>query len=608
MVKRAATIQLGRQAFAYLRAISEGLAVMEAARRYLAIDHGAAAITAHRQVVDQVRAIARRRGDSRWRLIGIELRDRPPPVDAPPSLDAWIEREGLDDWSEAEALALYEERFAVADPQEARRRGRDERLRASRLALLTELEQTSVEEASPADRLSGWIPEDLAARFAAIGTFTLGDLHRQIERGGRWWSNLAGFGPVKAKRLERHLRFLLVHHDRTVAWPVAFAQSQLPMLDGQSGINRATRTGAGLAANTDREAVRAWIQARARSPATARQYEREAERFVLWCLLERGKALSDATAEDCGAYMAFLSDVPAPWISRRKVERYTLGWAPFAGPLSIASQQLALTLLHSLMQWLRDAGYLQINPWALVSRRLGDDPLHHQPGSESRAFTERAWAALGEHLQANGDSPSNARLWWICTFEEAVGLRAAELLAARRGDLRSTPAGWLIDVRGKGQRNRSVPVPSAAIEATRRYFQFKGLDFDGCAAHAPLLSALDNPLAPISYSALYETFTRFVKRAMKTTVLPMDQRDRARRASTHWLRHTYATRAAERHVDADVLQANLGQKDPRTTALYYRAQIERRQAQIERAFGTAPLEFADEEGGRAPSAAAGRNR
>ena len=44
------------------------------------------------------------------------------------------------------------------------------------------------------------------------------------------------------------------------------------------------------------------------------------------------------------------------------------------------------------------------------------------------------------------------------------------------------------------------------------------------------------------------------------------------------------TRAAEREVPPDVLQESLGQADPRTTARYYRAQMERRQAAMEKAF------------------------
>ncbi|RYF04284.1 MAG: hypothetical protein EOO77_29870, partial [Oxalobacteraceae bacterium] len=67
--------RLGRHHFAHLRAVAEGLSLSDAAHRYLAIEHGAEAVTAHRLVVEQVRALARRRGDARWRLIGIEIRD-----------------------------------------------------------------------------------------------------------------------------------------------------------------------------------------------------------------------------------------------------------------------------------------------------------------------------------------------------------------------------------------------------------------------------------------------------------------------------------------------------------------------------------------------------
>ena len=90
------------------------------------------------------------------------------------------------------------------------------------------------------------------------------------------------------------------------------------------------------------------------------------------------------------------------------------------------------------------------------------------------------------------------------------------------------------------------------------------------------------PAQPIGYSALHQTFTRFVKRA--TRQLPEAERRRAENASAHWLRHTHATRAAERNVPPDILQESLGQTDPRTTARYYRAQIERRQLAMEKAF------------------------
>jgi hypothetical protein len=68
-----AAARLGPQHFAYLRAWVEGVDQAEAARRYLDLAHGHALANLHAQVVDQLRALARRRGDTRWRLVGIDV-------------------------------------------------------------------------------------------------------------------------------------------------------------------------------------------------------------------------------------------------------------------------------------------------------------------------------------------------------------------------------------------------------------------------------------------------------------------------------------------------------------------------------------------------------
>ena len=99
------------------------------------------------------------------------------------------------------------------------------------------------------------------------------------------------------------------------------------------------------------------------------------------------------------------------------------------------------------------------------------------------------------------------------------------------------------------------------------------------------MAALEEPTRAISYASLYETFTRFVRRALVASDLDEAAKRQAQKASLHWLRHTHATRFAERGGDLDVLQANLGHADPRTAAVYFRAQIERRQKQAEKAFG-----------------------
>jgi len=50
--------RLGRHHFAHLRAIAEGLDLQTSAKRYLGVEHGHEAKTAHRQTVEAVRMLA----------------------------------------------------------------------------------------------------------------------------------------------------------------------------------------------------------------------------------------------------------------------------------------------------------------------------------------------------------------------------------------------------------------------------------------------------------------------------------------------------------------------------------------------------------------------
>ena len=101
------------------------------------------AVTAHRLVVDQVRAVARRRGETSARP------DRPddPRLDtAQPSLEEFIAERGLDGWSEAEVTELCRVRGETRDRTRAQRR---ERLRRRQIELLRSLESAVAEAPSP---------------------------------------------------------------------------------------------------------------------------------------------------------------------------------------------------------------------------------------------------------------------------------------------------------------------------------------------------------------------------------------------------------------------------------------------------------------------------
>ena len=68
-------------------------------------------------------------------------------------------------------------------------------------------------------------------------------------------------------------------------------------VDGSRGRFRAPRNTCKIKASNDYEAVQAWI-ALHDAPATQRAYRKEAERLILWAIIERKQALSSLTTDD----------------------------------------------------------------------------------------------------------------------------------------------------------------------------------------------------------------------------------------------------------------------------------------------------------------------
>jgi integrase len=589
--------RLGPHHFACLRAVAEGLDVGDCARRYLGIEHGHEAKTAHQEAVDAVRAVARRRGESAWRLVGLTIRT---PQGAPrPSLESFAAQHGLDGFSESEVVKLYEEAFP-AD----RKTARGQRLRERQLTLLRRLEGLAAETPQPSDLVAGWFDEALAAKLVTAGLLTLGALNARISAGGVWWRALPAVGIAKARRLERHLATLLPRDlqppkplftlSATPAlWgapsPARASDAQTDEALGDLVVQEATKVALAsplLDVNSDLQAVQSWIQARAGSLATVRVYQREAHRLLLWLQYERrGTTLAQMSVADCGAFMTFLQNIPPRWISRARAAPGQPGWAPFRGPLSHQSCRQAITIIASLFAWLQSAQYLSANPWVLVNQATGDDPGKKM--LDTKALSEAAMAEVLRFVDAQAPSPSRARIRFTLLFVESVGLRSAELLSATLGDLRMEPEGWVMQVRGKGSKNRIAAVPGQAMNALQDYLLIRGLSsIQDAPPEAPLLASSLDPMAPIGYQALYEHVKGWLAKAVRASDLPANERDRLAGATTHWLRHTFGTRAIARQVPLDVIQAQMGHASIQTTtAIYGRAPIQRRVDELGKAFG-----------------------
>ena len=613
------TTQVGAHHLAYLRALAEGVAQQQAAARYLGHDKvdGAAALRQlHNTTVDQVRALARRQGDARWRLIGLTMR---PQQAQPPaqSLDEWAHEQAMDGFSHADLLLHYAEAFP-AD----RRAQRQGRLRSQQLALLQSLAQTAVEPALPHHRLDAWFPAHLCKPLLASGVLLLSDLQARVRTGGRWWRHIPAIGVGKATRLAHRLEQLipgsvapsrnppLARRGQSLAAalaPAAAGRPELSDLSGRSGRSGAPDTAAAATAGgqpqspapldapidqlvagdlqTDALAVRAWIRARAGSSATEKAYRRELARFLLFLDL-RGRSLGTCSAADGRAYQALLQDVPADWSARRTAPLGHDAWAPFAGPLCGRSQRQAVAIVRSCLAWLVTARYLPHHPWPPVERRT--DPLPDPAAGASRVMSPLAWQAICASLdRLAGESPAAERMVFLLQFVEATGLRATELLEARLGDLRWLDGRLQCQVPGKGRQQRVIAVVGQARRALTRYLAARGLDLGAIESRPalPLLASVKTSDVALTYRSLYGSMKTWLNKAIEGSGLPWPDKVAAARASPHWLRHRCGTRALERGASLAVVAQWLGHADTRTTARYSPAAMARISDEMEKALG-----------------------
>jgi site-specific recombinase XerD len=221
-----------------------------------------------------------------------------------------------------------------------------------------------------------------------------------------------------------------------------------------SGTFRAPRHTCTLDANNDYAAVQAWLSLH-ESTATQRSYRKEAERLILWAIVERDRALSSLTTEDAIAYRSFLRR-PTPrerWVGPVRA-RSSPEWRPFSGGLSARSTAYALSVLGAMFRWLIEQRYLRANPFAGVKvRGSGRSTVL----DTSHAFTEGEWMLLraiadGLEWSYGWEALAAQRLRFVLDFSYATGLRVSELVGACLGNIEVDARGdhW-VSLIGKGQ-------------------------------------------------------------------------------------------------------------------------------------------------------------
>ena len=489
--------------FAFMRAVVQGMDERASWERYLRVAGEPTDLRTIRRTVTWIRdAFAaaayreQRPGTARLILINPEAVSTAAPAAAtavaapPPSLEEFALSRGLEDFSEDEQIEAYKEAYpprAAAAPATAlaarRAQSRRARLIARQLEALRWLEQRVAQAPRATDSVEAWLAPAMARRLRTAGIVTLEALVARINaRGARWWHGIAGIGQGKAARIQDWLR---VHQQAIGVRPGDHAwrpRRQLTDAELASVVPKGTGVlpyekfdvpagleGRGNAGHTDREALDAWIGKpgeQGRAPATVRGYRKEAERLLLWAVLERRKSLSQMDSEDAKAYLEFLAAPPPHWCGPRHHQRWSPLWRPLEaglGPAALTQARAVARVLFS--HWVK-VGHVAANPFeaAVVPEQAAQNTAPERAPMQSEH-----WDAIEVALARRDEGPRRQRLQLAMAWLRHGTLRPSQLLQAVCGDLSSVRGhgrheAWQVLVRRRGRTARVLSLVQPLIE------------------------------------------------------------------------------------------------------------------------------------------------
>jgi site-specific recombinase XerD len=386
-----------------------------------------------------------------------------------------------------------------------------------------------------------------------------------------------------------------VNHSAALEGPKPLEYIQLPELfNGKNGTNRGDKQNCALQSDDDVSAIQTWLKARANNSNTLVAYRKEAERFLLWSVLEKQTALSSLSLEDCSDYLRWLEmlgrtreddwsdrwrEPQTRWIGPKNALRASAEWRPFNCALSYSSRKTAFTVVRQLFSFLQKTGYLKFNPFDQISPKIPLLPGEGKPKEfADRSLSKDQWNEVLVYLDSLPDSLQKARLEVILLLGKGLGMRASEMLNARSSWIDYKNLGGqnvaMISIVGKGDKERALPLQDEQIDRINRYLALrkKPLIGDPDGADTPLLASLrkkkNTDPEMLSRSGLYVILANFLEDVAVSIQKerPLDA-SKLRTSSTHWLRHTFAVTSLE-VMPVNVVQNALGHASVGTTSRY----------------------------------------
>ena len=279
--------------------------------------------------------------------------------------------------------------------------------------------------------------------------------------------------------------------------------------------------------------------------------------FLDYLRVERGSAKLTIAAytSDLAQFSEFLETRKQGLISTRREDVREFVQELFSNGLDGRSVGRKLSAIRHLYRYLLLDGKIEKDPTLNI-----DSPRQWKvlPKSLSRDEVEATLAATQPRTETARSQALALRDRAILELLYAGGVRVSEVADARLEDLK-LDMGYIL-VRGKGDKERMVPLGAPAQQAVQEYL--KG-------GREVLARKRASPLLFLGAGARRLTRQRVWQLVGKASLAS------GRHASPHMLRHSCATHMVENGADLRTVQTILGHADISTTQIYTHVALDR---------------------------------
>lgn len=272
--------------------------------------------------------------------------------------------------------------------------------------------------------------------------------------------------------------------------------------------------------------------------------------FITGLQAERGisRNTEEAYIHDISQFLDFLpQSTDSAAFTRSHIEAW-LREAASEG-LAVTTQARRLSSIRQFSQYLLLEGLRKDNPCEGI---IAPKPARSLPHTLSPDDVSQLI-----EMMAGSTKPQHIRLYAMLHIMYAAGLRVSELVSLPMYAVRHSPVSqtWLLLVRGKGNKERLVPLHQLSFDALEAYLTIR-----------PHFAKTPSEYLFVSGAKGGHITRQAFAKALKSVALACNIDPEL--VHPHALRHSFATHLLQRGADLRTIQMLLGHADITTTQIY----------------------------------------